>query len=282
MKYLKTYEDMELIMKRNKMITNRFKKSAVEMNFDQCVEYIENNCTEWLENPIKIKRGIDYNYDYFYSKPVARLSKDNLNYYTLIMDNSPEWKNFPKRRKSFICKFNSSTYGNYEYYVIPEDGSNWGIVNNQDIWNGFDTSLEEIDLNYSCNRFVRNFNDVAKLYGIEVNDTNWTQFKKDIKELEIAAQYKDIIFLFDEKKIINDYIIRKGNILQNLRNIFNPVKNKFVNIHYSDIQKYPEYVDSWSECWTDSPCIFVNRYLMKKILRTIKDKKFKQKTKNWE
>ena len=51
----------------------------------------------------------------------------------MVIDNSKYWKDFPKRSRSLICRYNSSNY----YRVIPLDGSIWGETNERDFWSSF-------------------------------------------------------------------------------------------------------------------------------------------------
>lgn len=59
------------------------------LSLQDVVKTIKTKCSNFLENPVYITRGIDIfdNVNYFNSKPVKRFSADNKNYYNLIMSN---------------------------------------------------------------------------------------------------------------------------------------------------------------------------------------------------
>jgi hypothetical protein len=72
-----------------------------------------------------------------------RKSQDNFNYYTVILDNHPEYKDFPKRSRSFIGAtkeeiaadfINVDDDTNRPFIMIPYDGAKIGMVHERDIW----------------------------------------------------------------------------------------------------------------------------------------------------
>lgn len=289
MKYLSTYEYYILPINRKDTMVKRFKKSTITMSEDETVDYVLKNCTEWVKKPINIKRGIDENYDFFYSKPIKRWSRDCQNYYTLIMDNAPAWSDYPKRSKSFICSFYRTREGSDSYYVIPEDGSNWGIVPDDDIYGGFlKMMIDKYDINLGIHRFFLRFADIINdnLYGnIILSDTNWNEFKKTIKILQqnvdkvpkdkfskVTTKEEKAPFL--QFKNIEKNIIKSENIFNTLLDIINPLSG-FKNYTYEKLQKIniDKYLNRWNECWTDSPCVFVNEDNYESFMEKINLKK---------
>ena len=143
MKYLNIFEDSEIWRNRRKKTVTKYKRAMKKMSLEETADFIVENCQEYLKTPAKIMRGIDDNYDYFYSVPVKRYSRDNSNHYSMIMDNAVQWKDYPKRTKSFICSTNEVILGVYEYYVIPLDGAKFGIAQTYDIFWAFREGLKE-------------------------------------------------------------------------------------------------------------------------------------------
>lgn len=90
----------------------------------------------------------------YYMDPTTapeRTSKGTHNFYTWFMDHiSPEWKQFPKRGKSFICATNPSITGMYgkAYVMVPARRTLVGVCPSDDIWYSFKhiTPTEVIDL----------------------------------------------------------------------------------------------------------------------------------------
>ena len=67
----------QLSHRRKRNTTKRFKKAMKPMTLEESVDYVIENCSEWIENPVKITRSIDSDEEYFYSVPVRRFSTDN-------------------------------------------------------------------------------------------------------------------------------------------------------------------------------------------------------------
>jgi hypothetical protein len=191
--HLKTFEENseeEFTLRRLKTI-ERYKKSMSSLTFDEAIIYIENHCTEWIKNPYKIIRGLDIRdvnniTNYFISAPVKRFSKDNKNFYTMIMDNAPKWKYYPKRSNSFCCGTKYNRYGNKSYIVIPEDDSLWAIAPKHDLWISFEYNIRKYF--YGFNTIKNIFSIIDKLakkeFNIELSDENYKDFKKYINLLQ--------------------------------------------------------------------------------------------------
>lgn len=104
MKYLKYFEGAGPWKHRLNQTVAKFKANMNVMDFDEVADYVEKNCKQWIENPKIVLRFISSADEVcFSSKPVERFSRDDYNYYTLIIDNHPSWKEYPKRKNSFIC-----------------------------------------------------------------------------------------------------------------------------------------------------------------------------------
>lgn len=66
----------------------------------------------------------------------TRRSENTTNHYTLLMDNSPYMKGWPKRSKSIIASTSNTFASGYgdAYALLPHDGTLFGICPYQDIW----------------------------------------------------------------------------------------------------------------------------------------------------
>lgn len=101
------------------------------------VDIVNHFCKDWLENPVKIYRGMRNSGDAITVDPTAkkRVSKNTTNYYTIFFDHLlPE--SYPPRSYSLICtndKGKAKHFGT-PYAVIPFDGAKIGIVGAQDLW----------------------------------------------------------------------------------------------------------------------------------------------------
>jgi hypothetical protein len=266
MKFLKNYED-QTNDRRLKTI-ERYKKAMTALTFDESIIYIKNYCTEWIKTPFIVIRGLRVNLenslDYFISDPVKRYSRDNANFYTMIMDNAPKWKYYPKRSNSFCCGTKYNDVGNKSYIVIPKDNSLWGIAPKSDLWNAFDKTIEK----YNCldiNEFFMDIDDIAIQFDIELSDENYKIFGEKINLLQEKIQKlsnEEFILLSKTpnlNKWILEMIIKSDNFFQTILNDMNPDEFELLNWYKS--AKYLQNIDKDlypnRELWTESTCLFI-------------------------
>jgi hypothetical protein len=89
---------------RSEDTIKRFEQSQKILTFDQTIDYILKHCTEWLNNPVDIIRGIHLlkNYNYYHITPVQRYARDDRNFLNLIIDNDYRWEEHQKRNHSLM------------------------------------------------------------------------------------------------------------------------------------------------------------------------------------
>lgn len=309
MKYLKYIEEWKY------STTIEFQKISLTLSEDDAITVIQKNCKEFLKNPKYITRGIrkDFegknwiNSDYFYSNPstLNRKSADCYNYYTLVIDNDPSWKEFPKRHKSFICTLGQTHMKDNVYYVIPEDGSKWGVCNEYDIYLGFNKQ-------YVANSFTH---DLSKFYTYIMNinndkinilsDDDYLTFIDDLNKLneklksmtgsEIIGELKKNLYLTNHfKSIIKNNVGEyyktieqplkwyngwKGDMVKIVKDYVSP--NNFKVQTYEELENISYKFDKESkrflktvnenekEIWTDSPCVFIHKRNINDILKKL-------------
>ena len=256
---------------------------------EKLYRFIKKNCKEWINEPKPIFRLIDSTeLTPFYQKPIKRFSRDNKNYYTLIMDNDPDWIKYPSRSKSFICSLNYQTDqlggGENLYNIIPIDGSVWGVLPKNDIYSAFGKALKKIgvvgtigSLLGDMNRFFKKQNRTwdNKLKGEtfllkKIPDTSFDRMKdafnynqKLIDDngedfFRISQNTYDNKFLFFLTKSIgkNHFeeflkIIKPHNIKSQTYDELKPVKKPTQ--------------ESSKEIWTESTCLFLTERKYKEI-----------------
>ena len=275
--YLKKYEDYKFpedLEQRRQITSDRFKENMTILDYEDTLKYIQENCTEFLESPKHIYRVIDINYaDYFHSKPIYRISRDNKNYYTLIID---KWKDFPKRSKSFICSTNMADFsGKEKYFIIPKDGSKWALAPSNDIWSSFHEGMKKyLDANLCVNFIFNKINNLSTIFiNKKIRDDNYENFKTDLKLLSDKIKNYD----FETKNInfklsliykVNEIItLFDNNIIDVLLDIINP--RNFGLYNYKDL---PD--DDIKETWTESECLFIKKEHLSKILNDLDVKYF--------
>jgi len=155
-----------------------------------------------LDNIPKIFRGKENSPDYGYVSPskFKRESAHTSNYYTLIIDNSDKWSEFPERSKSIVCSTSeerASEYGgigsNIPLRVFPEIGGKIGVCPQQDIFFSF---KELISLGF---KNLRDFNNVLEyliewiFYPSEKKlSESWPDLKHDLNEIGESQKFLDL------------------------------------------------------------------------------------------
>lgn len=254
---------------------DRFRDAMFEMSDDDIKNSVLENCTEFIKSPKYITRGIlDYgDILYFYSHPVKRYSIDNPNYYTTIMDNSPRWKEYPKRGKSFMCLNSYSTFGDVVYLVMPKDGSKWGVAPSDDIYGSF----KEVNIN-------RFFNIISHLYthyfNEKLDDLDYNKIKDGLLKLqqEVKKNPDHIIdhnLEMDFEEYIEKYFLNNDNIFNKIEKMMDPFYNNFLLKDYADIPQ-----SSTREIWTESPCYFI-KYDEKDVIYEIVQESGSEKLKDF-
>lgn len=161
---------------------------------DVVVQLLHYNCSDYMKNinrPYKLYRGIrdarSFDYGIIDPKKFTRTSLVGNNYGTLIVDNSPIWREFPSRSKGIICTTNKNYARSYGllYVVIPYDGTLMGICPDSDIWNSFTNTLDDLFgmVNVSVAMFYRIIDLIGNTLGINIDETSWQIMKSDMEKV---------------------------------------------------------------------------------------------------
>jgi hypothetical protein len=227
---------------------------------DQAVDGIRKDCKMMLA-AIKKKtglfRGVYAESNQFLKVQPSKFNRESANtsnLYTLVIDNHPKWKKYPKRGKSIICTThdgNASAYGDV-FYVFPKDGSSYGICPNSDMWISFYKSgIDELD--YDFNHAVLNF---AKKLGVDTKPlygTNYRDLVMMLTEMDKEIMVQDVIVKYNLKFAKSKY---DNDMLKLLQEILDPVRNGFKVINNPN-QLPPR--DGGLEIWTSGDCYMVGQ-----------------------
>lgn len=290
--YLKYFETRDY---RDREISTikKFQKNTNVLSLDGAVDFAIKNCQEYLNNPIEIFRGITTRYDsnggvdlnnmknvnYFYGDPIRRFSRDNKNFYNLIIDNHKSWRGYPKRQKSFSCSLYSKYLGDQVYRVIPIDGSFWGICPNYDLFRSFYKGLEDCGT-HNIDYFFRYLEGTIKL----TDDTKYYQLKKDL-ENPIFLKKGENEYDSYGSEYIKDFIKKKTK--KNNKTVFdvvvdamNPDLNGFHKLSYKEMcepSKWLQEITSDNlECWTESRCLFIRNTVYNSFMKSVNAREFNQ------
>lgn len=118
-----------------------------------------------------------------------RKSQNTTNHYTVILDNHPAYKSFPKRSRSFICSTDWGTARGFSpshdsvLVVIPFDGTKIGICNDMDLW---DTTIKL----FGQVMGIRSLNRALEKMGVKDNFNDIVRFSNELAEGDPKAVEK--------------------------------------------------------------------------------------------
>lgn len=239
------------------------------LSFDKTYRLFLENCTEYRAFLTQIFRGVNgFNSNYGVVKPKQaakrRQSAHTKNYYTLIIDNSEYWSEYPDRGESIVCTTDPKMAGNYGtlYLVIPYDGANLGVAPKVDIWQSFDQHLEHFnnmleeiifeaykywDKSFSEKDIPQKDYQKFKNYILKVDRT--------LKNLEKDYQgYSQLRYEKHTKDFVTRYLeMDFDNLYEYLEWFFKPERNGFERMNYNSNFS----ISRRQEIWTDSPSLLI-------------------------
>lgn len=201
------------------------------------------------------------------SAELPRVSRNTLNYYTLIIDNSKPWKSFPLRSYSFICTTSSVDSEAY-HRVIPFDGIKIGICPEPDIWVSFPLFRDVSILNEIINNAADSLNLNSKKME---NDYNYLLNALD----KIGEDYKD-------KNNSPSWIKHAPSDVGNFFRSFAKKSNKSLSNYLVDfaldpnnndfkLKKAGNKIPKGKEVWFAGKAIFIKNDVMNKIIQEYGD-----------
>jgi len=175
-------------------------------------------------------RGLpSYKGDFLIISPskFMRKSRNTFNYYTLLMDNLPQWREYPKRSKSIICTTSIDTAHRYSdkecslYVVIPKVGSKIGVCPYSDIWMSFYEFDTLVAFNHVINhllsltdiRFIDDINDIWSLftyYDNMISNLHHSYADLDPNEKKKYDGESDFIYNTIKKSLLSNKEIEDG------------------------------------------------------------------------
>jgi len=207
----------------------------------------------------RIYRGMHiYEQNFFYQPqldPGTRRSANVANWYTLIMDNVPEWQDFPRRSASVICTTDpeqSSDYG-ATFTVMPFGNPTIGICPAEDIWYSF-PSLKKLQME-SLEELIDAIETLANVYlDKPLSQDSWPDFTRGLHELsqKILQEYHSFQWEISADKL-QRLVKPQRDMLAVLRKILDPQAAGFQTAKLSEWQPQPA-----REIWFSAPVFFFN------------------------
>jgi len=260
------------------------------INENEIDNLIATHCKDFSWDDTPIYRGIrnsEHKSIILNPSITERRSSNTKNYYTYIIDNSIEWEDYPDRGRSLICSFGKNIAEQYTdsingpHRVIPFDGAIFGICPTTDIWTSFKflSVFKNLDILDEYNELIF---EIGNIFDIIFDDSDKTHFFDQLEKLFVELNDIDIEKLdnnISEKYPTRDSIDLaklKFNILEfpksleDLKKQFSPIENGFRLLDYVNLDKLfenPKISKSKAEIWTDSKCLLIPDYVIKKIRR---------------
>jgi len=259
-----------------------FESRTAELTEEEFLNLVKTKCRDFVSKPKYLQRiKSSFNGDYSYINP--KLSHRNplmkeegaggvfSSHHTLLMDNLPSWKYFPKRTQSIIGSTNfgfDPSFGDYYYCIIPYDGANFAVAPDCDLWNSscqisnneykFDDYFSEsfLQANISDDTYENMMDDFQKLYddylsGKEHQVSGYiTRILKQMKEdniTDVRIAFNDYFAPGKFRGLGTKHLGSKGFTLMNYSEI-SDIQEKDSN---GNLIKYG------NEFWTDSECLVV-------------------------
>lgn len=244
-----------------------------EVSREQAIQTIKTKCKKALDffllDGDTLLRGIVHGGDFIHIAPKTSMPRESAytdNYYTLILDNDPRWKSFPKRSQSIICStdmYKAQVYGNV-YRVLPYDGSRYGVCPKDDIWFSFKETL-----GMALGAVNGELNMLGELCDVDIGDTktynDLIEYLNEIdKKITEILKRTDDEYNDDDMEALNDNdLFKKWNSNISFTKWFIDLFDWNKNGIYvtSDIKKIFSTGAKSKEVWTDGECVLINYHL---------------------
>lgn len=243
---------------------------------DQVVSHLESDNFNYNPGSTYIERYIDdFDSDYGIVRPsnYVRKSQNTENYYTLIVDNSERWSQYPKRSRSIIGRTHERLGSVFDHVVIPQVGANIGVCPDYDFWDSFYTESGLRSMERSFNKPL----DILAAYAQSespdddfgptfstglIPDDGYSEFKSYIDSIDEAIKndpeksYEGFIKRVSNKKIkliVDYYTSEFDDLFEFLDYKLDPSRNNFTTETYTSDFEVPDD----REIWTDAPCLLI-------------------------
>lgn len=252
-------------MRLRKFINEGRSKS---ITIEEAVETIKNKCTDFIKNGSIVYRGVDdaRNAALIVSPAnFERKSRNTSNYYTLLMDNLPAWKSYPKRSKSIICATDIEYASNmgYAYRVYMFDGSKIGVCPTNDLWESFRLDVDSLEIFNDCiGMMINKFTDYDDSDIVTYNDLLQLFNKFDEHKSSFNIDRHTFPTYFDFK-LFEPYFNTDVEFIDFAKEIFDPERHKFKLQNTRTFRNIKE-----REVWTDGTSILLNNKIAKDAMES--------------
>lgn len=221
---------------------------------EELLKFIRKNCSKsiWMfENATPIWRGERQAQALLGSDGVAvidttkseRSSQNTRNWYTLILDNHPAYKDFPKRSQSIICTTKYTTAQSYgrdnAMAVIPFDSAKIGWVNAPDIWK------KSVNLDGSRESLIGMNDFFDRLESLGLRDNDWQSFVEFDKNLKTDEGMRKIV-----RDELSEIGVDDSALDDWMDNFLNKIREAYADLNME--VHTPESIKKYQEMFTSS------------------------------
>lgn len=234
------------------------------------MDWCEANAPKYLKRLHKypIVRGFDApNTGIIDTNGMNRTSANTKNYYTIWMDNHPDWAEYPKRSKSLICSTSTRTASGFGdlSIIIPADSNKIGVCSESDLWGSFTFMNHRVQQHISS---VGSLDDLVELIhyialSAGISETELSQAEKSYSALtevlkkctkEKISQAWSVVANDRKKQYIPDTLAlfdayNYKNMFDLMQDVMQPEENDFYVTAAANIT-----VGLDQEVWTQGQC----------------------------
>jgi len=216
----------------------------------------------------------------------VRQSRNTTNLYTLLVDNSSDWSNFPKRSRGIISYLDIMPQDHgYEFLVIPFDTATFGLCPAVDFWLSFNYLKDRTGI-AAMDTFNAHLGNILSATSLKKGDyysrsgtfvaaqqtlfETYDDLKKGFKQIDGILRGRNSIakknLAFKINSIFSGDFEKnyKGDFLSYINELLNPYKNMFL-AEFSLEQLFNQPTKSASdffklqtkEVWTDCKSLLV-------------------------
>jgi hypothetical protein len=241
-----------------------------DLSQDQAVEILKTKCSDFLplvqqKGEKTLYRGMTDFGDYriVYPSSGSRISQNTTNHYTVLLDNSPYMKEYPRRSKSLICSAGFDYAQGFAdpigkkssgdtYAVIPFNGSKIGICPQNDIWRTPITV--DPNLHFYGYTSMQAFN-------------NWLDDYLNLSAEDVAQE----VLTPEAENYCKKFGLNPKYFYQYLYHALSPQRAHWELLSTSEFAATRQYYSD-NECWIGDPCLLIRFTSMSAIKDLLADK----------
>ena len=188
----------------------------------------------------------------------ARVSANTSNHYTIIFDNHPEMKDFPKRSKSLICSTSFSKASDYSesysdpFIVLPTNDSTVGFTGEQDIWNKYITFA-------GVTMSLPSTNDMFEYLGIKDRSIqDFYDFQEKLRDLA-STESLQLHKMLSHNKVIEGSALYKSIVNNFVDMVFEAFSPKNTGFYSKNSSSFSVADMDDQELWVDGHVILLRK-----------------------